>query len=416
MDESIRLGRIAGVTIGLNWSVLLIAWLLSWSLASHRLPTSHPGHTTGAYWTAGVVTALVFFMSLLAHEMGHALVARRHGVRVEGITLWLFGGVAKLGGEAATPAAEFRIAAVGPAVSLALAGLFGGSAVLFDAVSAPSLMVGAATWLATINLMLAVFNLIPAAPLDGGRVLRALLWRRSGNRMKATVTAANAGRFFGYLLIVLGVVEFAAGASIGGLWFVFLGWFLLNAANAERVHAVMTDALTGVRVRDVMTADPSVVSESLTVDEFLNDHVMNHRWSTFPTTNSGGAITGLVTLGQVKAVPALLRVTTHVRDIACPIGQTAVASPGDAVTDLIERLSTCSDRRSLVFDGTGSSASCHPPTSTEQSNFPCSTPPGDPSCRTPLITSSRSPMSALQPVTSHGCGSATTGGPGGIST
>lgn len=121
MEESIRLGRIAGVSIGLNWSVLLVAWLLSWSLASHRLPTSYPRYSTGAYWVAGVGTALVFFMSLIAHEMGHALVARRHGVRVEGITLWLFGGVAKLGGEAATPTAEFRIAAVGPAVSVALA-------------------------------------------------------------------------------------------------------------------------------------------------------------------------------------------------------------------------------------------------------------------------------------------------------
>ena len=230
-------------------------------------------------------------------------------------------------------------------------GLFGGSALLLDAVSAPSLMVGAATWLATINVILAVFNLIPAAPLDGGRVLRALLWRRSGNRMQATVTAANAGRFFGYLLIVVGVLEFAAGAGLGGVWFVFLGWFVLNAANAERVYAVVNDALSGVRVRDVMSPDPSVVSESLTVGEFLEDHVMRHRWSAFPITANDGVITGLVTLGQVKSVPASARPTTLVRDIACPIGQTARASPDDAVTDLIERLSTCSDRRALVFDG-----------------------------------------------------------------
>lgn len=351
MEESIRLGRIAGVSIGLNWSVLLIAWLLSWSLASDLLPSSYPGQTTGAYWTAAVVTALVFFVSLLAHEMGHALMARRHGVRVEGITLWLFGGVAKFGGEAATPAAEFRIAAIGPAVSVALAGLFGGSAVALDVVAAPSLMVGAATWLATINLILAVFNLIPAAPLDGGRVLRAWLWHRSSNRTQATVAASNSGRFFGYLLIVLGVVEFAAGAGLGGLWFVFLGWFLLSAANAERVHAVTTDALAGVRVSDVMSPDPSVVPESLTLAEFLDDHVMRHRWSAFPTIVNDGAISGLVTLGQVKDVPVPERATTLVRDIACPIDQTTLACPDDPVVELIERLSTCSDRRALVFDG-----------------------------------------------------------------
>lgn len=349
MEESFRLGRIAGIPVGINWSVLLIAWLLSWSLASHRFPTSYPGHTPGAYWTAGVVAAVVFLASLLAHELGHALVARRYGVRVDGITLWLFGGVAKLGGEAATPRAELRIAAVGPAVSVGLAALFGAVALALDGFGAPALIVGSAVWLATINVILAVFNMVPAAPLDGGRVLRAYLWRRSGDRLKATVAAANAGRVFGFVLIGLGVVEFAAGAGLGGLWFVFLGWFLLNAAKAEQTHAILRGALAGVRVRDLMTRDPIVAPDHLTVGEFLEAYVMRHRWSAFPVTGHDGAITGLVTLAHLKAVPSDRRDVVHVHDIACPIAQVTVADPDDSITDVLERLGTCKEGRVLVF-------------------------------------------------------------------
>lgn len=349
MEESFRLGRVAGIPVGINWSVLLIAWLLSWSLASHRFPTSYPGYGTGAYWAAGVIAAVVFLASLLAHELGHAFVARRHGVRVEGITLWLFGNVARLGGEAATPGAELRIAAVGPGVSVGLAGLFGATALALDAFGASALVVGSAVWLATINGILAVFNMVPAAPLDGGRVLRAYLWRRSGNRLQATVAAANAGRFFGFVLIGLGVVEFAAGAGLGGLWFVFLGWFLLNAAKAEQAQALMRDALAGVRVRDVMTPDPTIAADHFSVGEFLEAYVMRYRWSAFPLSGPDGSITGLVTLTHLKAVPAEQRDVTQVRDIACPIAEVTVADPDEAITDVLERLSTCKERRVLVF-------------------------------------------------------------------
>ena len=186
MNENLSLGRIAGIHVGLNWSLLVVAALIAWSLATGILPPAAPGEASAAYWTAGVVSALVFLASLLAHELAHSIVAARRGVRVEGITLWLFGGVSKLGGDAGTPAIEATVAIVGPLTSLSVAVVVALVGLAVGAAGAPAILVAGLCWLAGINVALGLFNLVPGFPLDGGRLLRALLWRWRGDRVRAT--------------------------------------------------------------------------------------------------------------------------------------------------------------------------------------------------------------------------------------
>lgn len=351
MKETIRLGEIAGVRVGVNWSVLVIFLLIAFGLAAGRFPLLFPDQPTQAYVAAGLGAAVVFLVSLLAHEISHAVVARRNGLDVEGITLWLFGGVARLGGESSDPGAEFRIAGIGPAVSLVLALAFGGLALLADAAGLPPLAVDAIAWLALINGILAIFNLVPAAPLDGGRILRAVLWRWRGDRLQAAITAARAGRAFGFLLVALGLAQFVFVAGLGGLWLVLIGWFLINAASAEEQHAKVRGALSDVRVAEVMTAEPEVAPSDLSVEEFLDDYLMRSRHSAFPLTGDGGRPAGLVTLNRVKEVPRGARETTRVADIACDPGEVPVAAPDEPLADLLGRMAGCADGRALVVEG-----------------------------------------------------------------
>ena len=260
INGNIKLGRIAGFALSMNWSVLIIAWLLTWSLATTSLPHHAYGHSEFTYWLTGLGTAIVFFLSLLAHEVAHALVARRHGVEVMGLTLWLFGGVATLGSEPPTPRADFRIAAAGPAASLGLAAGFELVAIGLQALDTAHLVVVAAAWLAGINLMLGLFNLIPGAPLDGGRILRAFMWHRHGDQLRATISAARAGGVVAAMLIAAGVIEFLVGASMGGLWLVFIGWFVASAARAEGADALTRANVGGSRDGDVMSHQPVIAA------------------------------------------------------------------------------------------------------------------------------------------------------------
>jgi Zn-dependent protease len=349
MRESVRLGRIAGIRVGVNWSVLVVFWLICWSLAAALLPQQVPGATTAAYWTAGVGTAVAFFASLLAHELGHAVVARRAGLRVEGITLWLLGGVAKLDGEAADPRAELRIAAVGPLISLVLAAAAAAVAAVASVAELPRLLVASVAWLARINLLLAGFNLLPAAPLDGGRLLRGLLWWRTKDRLRSAVAAARMGRLLGALLVGLGFGELVVGAGIGGLWLALVGWFLLSAARAEETNARL-ETLAGVRVQEVMTADPVVGPSWLTVAAFLEGYAHPHRCSAFPLRGLDGTLVGMVTLGRLRTVPVRQRPTTRVETVMCPLAQVPTATPQELVLDLLPRLgSGCGGGWALVI-------------------------------------------------------------------
>jgi Zn-dependent protease/CBS domain-containing protein len=349
MRASFRLGRIAGIHVGVHWSVLVIFALIAWGLAASRFPAVYPDYGTGAYVSAAVLTAVVFFASLLAHEMSHALVARRNGLRVQDITLWLFGGVARLSGEARNPGAELRIAGVGPLVSLVLGGVFFAVAQLLRVSGYQGLVLAGFAWLGGINLALAVFNAIPAAPLDGGRLLRSIIWWRTGDRLKATQWASGAGQVFGWLLVALGLVTFFTRGAFGGLWLALIGWFLVGAATAESQQATVRNQLGGLAIRDVMTPNPVTAPASMTVHDLLNSDLIRHRYSSFPLTDDGAPPTGLVTFTQIRQVPPQARATTRLRDIACPLDQVAQARPEEPAADLLPRLSACAEGRALVL-------------------------------------------------------------------
>lgn len=349
MNESLRLGRVAGVAVGINWSVLVIFALIVAGLAGGRFPQQYPELPVVAHVGAGVVAAVLFFVSLLAHEVAHAVVARRNGVAVEGITLWLFGGVARLEGEPPSPGADLRIAGVGPLVSVLLAVAFFGLAFAALALNLTGIVFAVLAWLAAINGVLALFNLIPAAPLDGGRILRAYLWYRRGDRSSAAISAARAGRVFGFVLIGLGLLEFASGAGLGGLWLVFIGWFLTGAAKSEEHHAEMRGSLGDVRVGAVMTRDPTVAPPDLSVDDFVEEYVWPYRHSTFPLVEDG-EIAGLVSMRRLKELSRQERQRTRVRELACPPAEIATADPDELVADVIERMNACADGRVLVVE------------------------------------------------------------------
>lgn len=351
MSENLSLGRIAGIHVGLNWSLLVVAALIAWSLATSFLPSASPGQSSGAYWLAGAISAVVFAISLLAHELAHSIVAMRRGVRVEGITLWLFGGVSRFSSETNSPGTQALFTFVGPLTSLVLGTLFYTASVATGGSTHQSLVQATLSWLGYINITLGVFNLVPAFPLDGGRLLQSLLWLRTGDRLKATKIAARIGMGFGYLLIAYGLATFVvAGSVIGGVWSTFLGWFLLNAARSEEAGGVLRQTLSGISVRDVMTRNPMQAPDDISVDEAIRSYVLASRHATFPTHDASGRLSGLLTLTALKEVAPDARATTRLRDITCPLESVSTAGPADPVTNLLDVSNGCGEGRTLIID------------------------------------------------------------------
>jgi Zn-dependent protease/CBS domain-containing protein len=350
VNETLRLGEFAGVRIGVNWSVLVIFVLVLVGLALGRFPLMYPDRSLATYLVAGGVAAVLFFLSLLAHEVAHALVARREGVGVDGITLWMFGGVARLKGEAADAGGELRISGVGPLVSAALGAAFWALAFVLGGLGADGLTVGVITWLGVINLALAVFNLVPAAPLDGGRILRALLWKRRGDRISAAITASRAGKVFGFALVGLGIVAIVTTPGLGGLWFALIGWFIATAAAAEEQHARVQRALGGLRVVDVMSPEPMTVPRGTAIEDVLEDYVLRSRYSAFPVVDAQGRPTGLVTLNRLKQIDRSDRAHVVVDEVACGPEDLVTTGPFTPLPELLTKMSGCADGRILVVD------------------------------------------------------------------
>jgi Zn-dependent protease/CBS domain-containing protein len=346
MQDTLTIGRIAGIRVGVNWTWVVVFALIVWTWATGVFPSTNPGHSDGAYVAMALVGAVLFFFSLLLHELGHALQARREGMEIEGITLWLFGGVAKFKGMFPGAGPEFRIAIAGPLVSLLLGLLFVGAAQL----GLPEGADAVAAWLGYVNLTLLVFNLLPALPLDGGRVLRSALWYFRGDFAWATRVSAAIARGFGYLLIAAGVAALIFLSAFSGIWLAVLGWFLLQAAAAETRYLLTRQALGGLRVRDAMVRDPVTTHPDVTLGRFMDDVVLSRRFTTYPVTENGHVV-GLLPFRCVAEVPRSQWETRTVRDCMIPLERVTVVGEDDDLVDAAGELSESEVNRALVLDG-----------------------------------------------------------------
>ena len=311
--RSIRLARVFGVRIGVDPSWFLILFLIIWSLSGYYKDL-FPGHDSRAFGLA-VVSALLFFGSVLLHELGHAVVAMRNGIGISGIDLWMFGGVAKMERETESPGEEFRVAVAGPLVTLAIAAvcivlgsMIGSAHQVLRASRFEDSPISQATavlgYLATVNVLLLAFNLIPGFPLDGGRIARAAAWWRTGDRLRATRFAARLGRLFAFVLMAFGAFLFLfRNDIIGGIWLVFIGLFLSQAARSAELQTIFSSRIEGLRVADVMDAEPVAIPEDLALDRALDEFFLRYRWPWFPVVDQLGRFTGLITSEAIETVP-----------------------------------------------------------------------------------------------------------------
>lgn len=347
MTPTIRLGRLFGIEIGFNWSLIFIFALIDWTLAVDFLPGAAPSYSATTYWIVGSVGAVLFYASLLAHELSHALVARRNGVKVAGITLWLFGGVSRLEGDPETPRAEALIAGVGPLTSFAVAVVALGLTFL---TADNDLAAGLFSWLFVLNISLGLFNLVPAFPLDGGRLLGAFLWWRSGNRQRGVHNAVRVGRVFAFLMIAAGVLELFLGEVASGIWIAFLGWFLLSAASAEETGTNIRTLLRTVPVSAAMRSPVVTIPDWVTIEQFLDSVAPNHAFTTYPVHEPGGKLTGVVRLSDLVRMPAGERAVKHLKDVARPIAEVPTTNPREDLSSLIQRVGLGMEQRVLVFE------------------------------------------------------------------
>ena len=325
--RSIPLVRIFGIRIGVDPSWFLALFLFIWWLSDYY-ESALPRSDGSAAFALAVASALLFFVSILLHELGHAVVAMRNGIGIAGIDLWLFGGVAKMSRDTQSPGVEFRVAAAGPLVTLLIAigcagiGILaaGGAsdywnAVAFDAEGSAGGFVAMMSYLASINIVLLLFNLIPAFPLDGGRIARAIVWRLTGDRTRATNTAAMLGRGFSYVLIGVGVFWALQIDLIGGLWFVFIGMFLGQAARSATYQTAVLSRIEGVTVSDVMDAEPVAIPGEMTIGEALHEYFLRYRYDWFPVVDGNGRFVGIVDRERAERIPEERHSVFTVREI-----------------------------------------------------------------------------------------------------
>jgi Zn-dependent protease/predicted transcriptional regulator len=341
---AIRVARLFGIPVFVHASWLVIFVLVAWTLATGYFPERYPHLSVGAYWLRGLITSLLFFASILLHELGHSLVALRHGIPIRSITLFIFGGVARLARDPQDGRTELKIAAAGPLVSLLLGLLFYWVSSI-DALGDASRGVG--RYLAFINFAVAVFNLVPAFPLDGGRLLRGLLWRSAG-KGRATRTAARAGTVFAYFLIASGALMLLRGDGLAGLWYVLIGWFLREASVGAQRDARLDEALAGVTVADAMVREFATLPAGLSLAQAARDHFLRTGYGGYPVIRSDSVV-GLLCLRDVLRRSAEERETTSVQAAMTPITAAIVAAPGDPLLKAASQMAEAGTGRLLVM-------------------------------------------------------------------
>jgi Zn-dependent protease len=339
--------RLAGIQVRADPSWLLIFLLIWWSIAAGYLPRTQPEAGAGARWLAGGAAALLFFASLLLHELSHSLVARRAGHEVRAITLFLFGGAAEMSSEPEDPGTELRIAIAGPLASFALALLFRLLGALLPA-SAPDLLLAVVGYLAWINLALGVFNLLPGFPLDGGRILRAWVWHRTGSLREASRVATRAGKGLGLGLAFLGGIQIFTGALVGGIWLVLIGLFARGLAESSYQSLLLREQLEEVSVADVMVREPVTVAADLTLDRLVDDYILGHGFRGFPVVEAGRTL-GLISVDRVRSVPAPQRAAQRVRDHLEPLDERLRVTPETPLLEALRTMASLGAQRLLVM-------------------------------------------------------------------
>jgi Zn-dependent protease len=344
--DHIQIARVIGIPIYLHFSWLIIFGLIVWTLSTGYFPAQYPNLPASSYWAKGLVASLLVFVSILLHELGHAVVAFRHGLRTRSISLFIFGGVAQLEKDPKDGRAEFWIAAAGPAVSLALAGLF------YVCASLPFVgpsVAAVAKYLALINLILALFNLVPAFPMDGGRLLRGALWGVMG-KARATQIASGAGTFFAFFLIFAGVFSLLTGDSLVGVWYILIGWFIKDASAASYQQVRLDEVLRGLTVRDAMVEGVVTVSSSGSVAEAAREHFMRTGYGSYPVTR-GEAVVGLLCLKDVLRLSAEERESTSVQGAMRVLTDAIVTDPDAPLSVAIASMAQAGSARLLVMHG-----------------------------------------------------------------
>jgi Zn-dependent protease/predicted transcriptional regulator len=349
--RGVKLFRVLGIQVSLNYTWFIVFGLIAWSLVSGYFPYHYPELSRSAHLVMGFLGAVFLFLSVLAHEVTHSYIAKREGMDVSEITLFIFGGVSKLTKEPEDPQKELKVAIAGPASSLVLAFIFWISSKTTSQFPGLLLYTGLLDYLAFINLSLAIFNLIPGFPLDGGRVLRAIYWRKTNNLRKATQIASEAGKWVGVGIILLGLFWILMGNLIGGFWFVIIGIFLRSAAEGGYQQAMVKGALEGVKVKALMSGNVISVQSSMRIAQLVEDFYLTHKHNTYPVID-GDRIVGIITLKLVREVPRDQWAEKTVREVMMPAGKEIIVDPDGDAGDVLEKMVRSGEGRlPVVKDG-----------------------------------------------------------------
>jgi len=335
---SMRVGRVIGVPVYLHYTMFIAFGLVAWTLALDYMPREYPGYGREVYWTIGLASAILLFLSVFIHELSHSYVAKRNNLSISRITLFIFGGVAQLGEEAPSANVEFKVSLAGPVTSFIIAGLLGSAYWVMRDFGLGTAFYATFEYGALVNGLLGGFNLVPAFPLDGGRVLRAALWHRTRSLVKATRIASNFGVGFAYLFIFGGLFFLLSGFFVNGIWFMFIGWFLKNGAEASLRQTIITEALAGINVGQIMTRNVDTIEADTLLTDVVNNYFMRYKHGGYPILEEGRLV-GILTLQDIRKVPGNDWSRLRAKEIMTPIAKIETADPEETAADALLRLS-----------------------------------------------------------------------------